>query len=96
MNDYDDHKAGTIQHKPFTKTKLGESEDVVSVKLNREERDILDNFKEYIDQSKDATAFKICLFYASKVIPNEFGSMLGVRLFKKRTPKYKFFPSKGN
>ena len=60
---------------------------MISVKLNKEERRILEDFKEFIQQSKDSTAIKLGWLYASKVIPHEFGGMIGVRLFKKRSKK---------
>ena len=61
--------------------------EIISVPLNKHEREILDQFKAKIKEKKDATALKLGFLTGSNVIQSYFSGSISVRLFKKHGPK---------
>ena len=63
-----------IIKKPFVNYNLGEKkQDIISIKLNKEDREKLETIKRYIQQPKDSTIYKQCLnLIYSKVILGNF------------------------
>lgn len=59
-----------IEQQPFTRTKLDEEkrEDVFAVKLNEQERALLEKMKGVIEQEKDSTALKQLAWIGTKVL----------------------------
>lgn len=78
-----------VSNTPFIRMKLDEEEraDVITVRLNQEERAILEEFKKKIKQNKDSTAFKLGFLTGANVIHTNFSGLIGVRLFKKQSRK---------
>ena len=79
-----------IKKKPFTAYTL-ESErtrEMISVPLNKEEREILNDFKEKIGEKKDATALKLGFLTGANVIHLNFSGDIRVQLFKKKYSKH--------
>lgn len=74
-----------IQKKPFTKYSLEETKDKpISVKLNEEERKLLDTCKNILEQSKDSTALKTLAWVGAKVIREEKMSYILATIFKNK------------
>jgi hypothetical protein len=57
-----------IEKKPFVKYDLNSKSDVVTVKLNSEERATLEQCKAVIEQKKDSTAIKQLAEIGAKVV----------------------------
>lgn len=72
----------------FVPTKLEEErnniKDVFSVKINKEERLLLDKCKMVIEQPKDSTALKTLAWIGSKVILEEKTNYIISTLFKNK------------
>ena len=77
--------------KGFTPTRLeeeGKKQDVISIWLNKEEREILNKAKLTLEQSKDATAIKQLAWYGAKLIGDEkMAYLLGIVFKNKRKNK---------
>jgi hypothetical protein len=81
-----------IEKKPFTPYLLEEErnnkEEVLSLKLNQEERKVLNECKSILEQDKDSTALKQLMFIASKVLRDDkMAYILGVVYSNKRKNK---------
>lgn len=62
----------TIEKTPFVKYNESESLDVFTIRLNEEERKLLDSLKLILQQEKDGTAFKqLALEIGAKVLQEE-------------------------
>lgn len=76
---------------PFTKYNLDEEKkriDSFSIRLNKEERELLNKAKILIEQSKDSTALKQLAWIGAKVIHEEkIAHLLGVVFRNKRNNK---------
>lgn len=57
-----------IKNKPFQREHLDKTQDVFTVKLNKDERQDLDKCKAVLNQSKDSTALKDLSKIGSKVL----------------------------
>ncbi len=79
-----------LEKPAFTSTRLEEERakdkfEVISLKLNKEERKLLNTVKQMIQQSKDGTALKQCMKIASKVLLTSWtGAYTEVLLNNKR------------
>lgn len=73
---------------PFIKQNLEESQDIITVRLNPEERDLLNKCKKILEQPKDSTAIKQMMMLSSYVIHDNLTSnILGVVFANKRRNK---------
>lgn len=75
-----------IDKKPFVRYDLDNKykEAPISVKLNKEERDLLNQCKLVIEQSKDSTALKTLAWIGAKVLLEEKTSYILATLFKNK------------
>lgn len=74
-----------IQKKPFRSYSLEEQQDKpISVKLNTEERTLLDECKVIIEQTKDSTALKTLAWIGAKVIREEKQVYILATIFKNK------------
>lgn len=79
-------KVNDPTQEPFVRYKLGEKKiDTFTVKLNAEERQLLDRMKHRIEQPKDSTALKQLAWYGTKVILGDSTGYLLDTCFKNRT-----------
>ena len=70
---------------PFVRYKLGDKkEDTFTVKLNKEERELLDKMKMLIEQPKDSTALKQLAWFGAKVALADSTAYLLETVFKNR------------
>jgi hypothetical protein len=77
-----------IEKKPFVKYDLESKVDIVSLKLNAEERKQLNNLKEILNQPKDSTAIKqLCEVGAKVILSESTGLILQTILSNKRRNK---------
>ena len=77
-----------LKKKPFERYRLEEEAiDIVNVRMNLEDRDILNKFKELIHNPQDSTALKLALYYASNVLQAEFKGAIKLQLSKRRVVK---------
>lgn len=85
-NQMDDDK---LIYPVFTSTKLqGEKKlDKVQIVLTPDDRKVLNEYKELINQDKEAMCFRVALHYSYNLLLNEFGGKIGAKLFIKRLPK---------
>ncbi len=60
-----------IEKKPFVKYNLDQKTDSFTVRLNPEERDLLDKCKRILEQPKDSTAFKQLARIGAKVLHDQ-------------------------
>lgn len=60
-----------IKQKPFRKYDFDNKKDTFTIKLNKEEREELDNWKFLIQQEKDSTAIKQLAKIGAKVLLKE-------------------------
>lgn len=65
-----------------------EKDDIVSVRLNPEERKMVDHLKKVLNVKADATALKIGATVGKNVIHTMFGDKISKYLFKKERSKY--------
>lgn len=74
-----------IEKEPFRKyNEEKHKDDVFSVKLNREQRELLNRCKLQIEQTKDSTALKTLAFIGAKVILSEPTDYIIKILFKNK------------
>jgi hypothetical protein len=74
-----------IEKKPFVKYSLEDNKDKpISVKLNEEERKLLDECKQIIEQPKDSTAIKALAWIGSKVILEEKTAYILATIFNNK------------
>jgi len=75
-----------IKQKPFTRYNDDENKriDTFTVKLNKEERAILQKMKSLIEQPKDSTCLKQLAWYAAKVLLGDNQTYLIETLFKNK------------
>lgn len=76
---------GNIQKAPFRKYNLEEDftkKDVFSVRVNKEERAIIEDIKEMLDIKSDSTALKFAAEVGRNVLLNTFGKDRLRYLFK--------------
>ena len=57
-----------IEQQPFVKYNLEKNTDSFTVRVNKEERELLEKCKEIIEQTKDSTAMKIVFIYGAYVL----------------------------
>lgn len=65
-----------IVHAPFRATKLEEEKEpgmVLTVRLNKEEAELLEHIKSVIDTSNNGTAFKICWLIGWRKLHDDLG-----------------------
>lgn len=60
-----------IKQEPFRAYHEKKKTDSFTVRLNKEERDLLERCKQLIEQEKDSTALKTLAFIGAKVIHEE-------------------------
>lgn len=79
----------TIEKKPFRKYNLKDNKvDIISVKFNEQERELLELVKKEIEQVKDSTALKQVFGIGAKVILNGWtGELLRTVFINKRRNK---------
>lgn len=79
-------KANDPTQEPFTRYHLGEKKaDTFTVKLNQEERELLEKMKMLIEQPKDSTALKQLAWFGAKVILSPSTAYLLETVFKNRS-----------
>jgi len=61
----------TIKKEPFRRYQEGKSADVITIKMNAEERREFEGWKYLLQQSKDSTAFKQLAKIGSQVLQEE-------------------------
>ena len=79
-----------IKQKPFRKYNLEEEkhQDTFTIRLNKEERIVLEKCKKVLEQRKDGTAFKqMALLGANVLHDNLIGGILQVVFINKRKNK---------
>ena len=76
-----------LKKQPFVRYDLDSKEEVITVRLNPEERKILDLFKKEIDQRQDSTALKLGFLTGVNVIHANFSGLIRIRLLKKNYKK---------
>jgi len=72
---------------PFRKMHLdeeGKQQDVFTIRLNKEERELLDKCKKILEQSKDSTAFKQLANIGTNVIHDKLMGGILVTVFKNK------------
>jgi len=74
-----------LKNKPFIRQNLEKTADLVNVRLNSKDREILNKFKYLIGNRKDSTALKLALFWAYNVAHRDFTGDIKVKLYKRRT-----------
>lgn len=81
-----------IEQVPFRKYKLGEKADTFTVRLNEEERKLLEELKEDLNINSDSKALKVSgLIIGRNVLHSTFGRSLLKYLFKKDRQKLEDF-----
>ena len=75
----------TIEKQPFVRYKLEEEKDsseveVISLKINKKERETIERLKRYTNYNQDSKVLKIGLIVLEKVILNNFGEVLFSKL----------------
>jgi len=82
-------KVNDATQEPFRKYRLDgekwDKPDTFTVKLNKEERELLNHLKNRIEQPKDSTALKQLAFFGAKVILDDSTAYLLDTCFKNRT-----------
>jgi len=74
-----------IEKKPFVRYNLEENNNKpISVKINSEERKLLDECKLKIEQTKDSTALKTLAWIGAKVLLEEKTSYILATIFKNK------------
>jgi len=77
-----------LEKKPFVRYQEEKTKDVVTIWLNNEERQLLEQSKAILEQSKDGTALKQLAWIGAKTIGDEkISYMLGVIYSNKRKNK---------
>ena len=74
-----------IEKKPFTSYTLDEDKkysdtEVISLKINLEERALISRLKRYTNYDQDAKVIKMSMIIAEKVILNNFGDTLFMKI----------------
>lgn len=79
----------TIEKQPFRAYTLEEDRtgEVISIRLNAEEREIINKIKETLNIKADSKALKIGAFVGLNVIHNTFTPKIAKYLFKKERVK---------
>lgn len=65
-----------IEQKPFVRYHEEKQADSFAVRLNEEERKLLEDVKQILQQEKDSTAIKQCLLIAAEVIHDKKNTVL--------------------
>lgn len=75
-----------IENKPFYRTKLDEEKrrDTFTVAVNEEERALLNECKNIIEQPKDSTALKTLAWLGAKTLQEEKTSFIIGTVFKNK------------
>ncbi|GEM_PF-4623649 len=77
-----------ITQKPFTPTRLEEErEDVIAVRLNAEERALIEELKELLNIKQDSKALKMAALVGRNVLHGTFGPKFLKWLFKNERSK---------
>ena len=79
----------TLEQEPFTRYNEEKKVDSFTVRVNEEEREILNRCKSLIEQPKDSTALKTLAWYGAKVLHEEKTKYLIDTLFKNRKKNYR-------
>tara|TARA_Y100000034_G_C6666063_1_gene292204 strand:+ start:177 stop:410 length:234 start_codon:yes stop_codon:yes gene_type:complete len=69
---------------PFKTYKLGEREDAVKVRFNKEERAELEEWKKCIDMDRDTTAIKMAILWALGDIKPKVKDRYRVKILRKK------------
>lgn len=78
-----------IEQEPFRKYNEDKSVDSFTVRLNEEERILLNSCKNILEQSKDSTALKQLAWLGAKVLHEDKTKYLIDTLFKNRKKNYR-------
>ena len=74
-----------MEKKPFVRYSLEETANKpISVKINSDERELLDKCKYALEQSKDSTALKTLAWIGAKVLLTEKQSYILATIFKNK------------
>jgi hypothetical protein len=73
-----------LEQEPFRRYHDEKSVDSFSVRLNKDERELLEKSKKIIEQSKDSTALKSLAWIGAKVLHEEKTSYILATLFKNK------------
>lgn len=73
-----------IEKIPFKKYNLEKSGDLITVRLNKEERELLQICKKIIEQPKDSTALKTLALIGSNVLQDNKTAYILATLFKNK------------
>ena len=83
-----DKREEMIEQEPFRKNNLEEPLDTFTVRLNPEERKIIEECKKILEQEKDSTAIKQLAWLGAKVLHDDLMAYtLGVVFRNKRNNK---------
>jgi len=77
-------KTNDITQEPFMSYNFKAKKNTFTVKLNKEERTLLDSMKRRIEQPKDSTALKQLAWYGAKVLLGDSTAYLLDTCFKNR------------
>lgn len=73
-----------LENIPFVRYNEEKKLDSFTVRLNDEERKLLDASKKIIEQTKDSTALKLLAWYGAKVLHEEKNTFLLSLIFKNK------------
>ena len=75
-----------IENPPFVRQKLDEEErdDVVKIRLNKDEREELEHWKRICDCARDSTAFKFALLWALGELKARVKGKFRVKIIRKK------------
>lgn len=73
-----------IEQKPFVKYKEGKKVDAFTVRLNAQERAMLEQDKKILQQVKDSTALKQLAWIGSNVLHDNFTGAILELIFKNK------------
>lgn len=79
----------SLEQKPFTRYNEEKKVDSFSVRLNDEERTILNNCKKLIEQPKDSTALKTLAWLGAKTLHEDKTKYLLETVFKNKRKNYR-------
>ena len=77
----------TIEQEPFTKYNLEKKSDTFTVRINKQERQWLEEVKEDLNINSDSKALKVAAFIGKNVLQAQFTRPILKYLFKKERVK---------
>tara|TARA_Y100000310_G_C20425999_1_gene689089 strand:+ start:296 stop:526 length:231 start_codon:yes stop_codon:yes gene_type:complete len=71
-------------NEPFVRTNLEQKEDAVKVRLNKEERAELEEWKKCIDMDRDTTAIKMAILWALGDVKPKVKDRYRIKILRKK------------